>query len=522
MASTTIPEKFLPVLTEKKTLAHLATVMPDGTPQVTPVWFFYADGKFQREHRARSHQGPQHGEERGRRAVHRRPGQPLRAHRRSREDRPRPPRMAPTRTSTRWPRSTWARTSTPSGNLARCACSTRSSPPPSTRWAERVRVPHLDLSAPLSDEAALAIADAGPTGELAAAIRAAACGVRDALFGRVVTYSPKVFLPLTNLCRNHCDYCSFRRSPGEAGEWTMTPAEIEQQLAARAGARLRRGALLPRRQAGEGLLGVSPHAGDTGPGEHRRVPALGRIEGPRARALAPHERGALDRRGHDAPERSERQPGADARVLEPAPLRARDAAPSRARQAARPAPGDDRRGRAAAHSLHDRHPRRHRRDAARAGGEPARDPQRAPPARARPRGHRAELPRRARRTHDSRPRARRRRSDARRGHGAPHPGRRRLPPGAPQPEPRVGRGAARVGAQRLRRHLARHARLHQPAPPLAAPRRAGPGCARAGFALRPRASIYDRFVERAGFLDPRLLAPTRDVQARLSAQGGPS
>jgi PPOX class probable F420-dependent enzyme len=47
MASTTIPEKFLPVLTEKKTLAHLATVMPDGTPQVTPVWFFYANGKFQ-------------------------------------------------------------------------------------------------------------------------------------------------------------------------------------------------------------------------------------------------------------------------------------------------------------------------------------------------------------------------------------------------------------------------------------------------------------------------------------------
>ncbi len=46
MASTTIPEKFLPVLTEKKTLAHLATLMPDGSPQVTPVWFFYQGGKF--------------------------------------------------------------------------------------------------------------------------------------------------------------------------------------------------------------------------------------------------------------------------------------------------------------------------------------------------------------------------------------------------------------------------------------------------------------------------------------------
>jgi PPOX class probable F420-dependent enzyme len=46
MASTTIPEKFLPVLTEKKALAHLATLMPDGSPQVTPVWFLYEKGKF--------------------------------------------------------------------------------------------------------------------------------------------------------------------------------------------------------------------------------------------------------------------------------------------------------------------------------------------------------------------------------------------------------------------------------------------------------------------------------------------
>ena len=46
MANTTIPEKFLPILTEKKAFAQLATVMPDGSPQVTPVWFFYRNGKF--------------------------------------------------------------------------------------------------------------------------------------------------------------------------------------------------------------------------------------------------------------------------------------------------------------------------------------------------------------------------------------------------------------------------------------------------------------------------------------------
>jgi FO synthase len=80
---------------------------------------------------------------------------------------------------------------------------------------------------PLSDEDALALADAEvPAAELAAAASAA----RDRAFGRALTYSPKVFLPLTNLCRNRCDYCSFRRSPGDEGEWTMRPAEVDAWL----------------------------------------------------------------------------------------------------------------------------------------------------------------------------------------------------------------------------------------------------------------------------------------------------
>ena len=41
MASSTIPEKFLDLLTTKKPLASIATIMSDGTPQVTPVWFDY-------------------------------------------------------------------------------------------------------------------------------------------------------------------------------------------------------------------------------------------------------------------------------------------------------------------------------------------------------------------------------------------------------------------------------------------------------------------------------------------------
>ncbi|HVH74732.1 MAG TPA: PPOX class F420-dependent oxidoreductase [Stellaceae bacterium] len=39
-----IPEQFLDLFTRKKAFANLATVMPDGTPQVTPVWFDLKDG----------------------------------------------------------------------------------------------------------------------------------------------------------------------------------------------------------------------------------------------------------------------------------------------------------------------------------------------------------------------------------------------------------------------------------------------------------------------------------------------
>lgn len=41
-----IPEEFLDLF-EKKAFAHLATIMPDGSPQVTPVWCDY-DGEYVR------------------------------------------------------------------------------------------------------------------------------------------------------------------------------------------------------------------------------------------------------------------------------------------------------------------------------------------------------------------------------------------------------------------------------------------------------------------------------------------
>jgi len=41
-----------------------------------------------------------------------------------------------------------------------------------------------------------------------------------------ITYSRKVFIPLTNVCRDYCGYCTFRRDPGEPGAHTMTPDEV--------------------------------------------------------------------------------------------------------------------------------------------------------------------------------------------------------------------------------------------------------------------------------------------------------
>jgi len=41
---TEIPANYIDLLTEKKALANLATIQPDGSPQVTPVWFDYTNG----------------------------------------------------------------------------------------------------------------------------------------------------------------------------------------------------------------------------------------------------------------------------------------------------------------------------------------------------------------------------------------------------------------------------------------------------------------------------------------------
>src|SRR4029453_13198614 len=63
---------------------------------------------------------------------------------------------------------------------------------------------------------------------------AEARSLRDEWHGRVVTYSPKVFIPLTKLCRDVCHYCTFARPPRRGERAYMTEDEV--LAIARAGA----------------------------------------------------------------------------------------------------------------------------------------------------------------------------------------------------------------------------------------------------------------------------------------------
>lgn len=53
-----------------------------------------------------------------------------------------------------------------------------------------------------------------------------AAETRDRGKGKVVTFSPKVFIPLTRLCRDFCGYCTFRQDPQSAQSLYLTPEEV--------------------------------------------------------------------------------------------------------------------------------------------------------------------------------------------------------------------------------------------------------------------------------------------------------
>ncbi len=77
-------------------------------------------------------------------------------------------------------------------------------------------------SSPLSDSAALDLAYREDT----AALLSEAAAMRDIGHGNIVTYSRKVFIPLTQLCRDVCHYCTFAQTPRHIPQAYLPKPEV--------------------------------------------------------------------------------------------------------------------------------------------------------------------------------------------------------------------------------------------------------------------------------------------------------
>ena len=105
---------------------------------------------------------------------------------------------------------------------------------PESRRGGSSALANARAGAPIPREAALQLIRCDD--ETLPELMAAASAAKERFKPGVITYSRKVFLPLTNLCRDYCGYCTFRRDPSEPGAHTMTPGEV--LAVARAGEKL--------------------------------------------------------------------------------------------------------------------------------------------------------------------------------------------------------------------------------------------------------------------------------------------
>ncbi len=80
----------------------------------------------------------------------------------------------------------------------------------------------LRTNAPVDRATAIEVLQAAPLDELLSA----ATTLRAKGKGNTITFSKKVFIPLTTLCRDYCGYCTFRKDPGQPGAHFMTPDEV--------------------------------------------------------------------------------------------------------------------------------------------------------------------------------------------------------------------------------------------------------------------------------------------------------
>jgi 2-iminoacetate synthase ThiH len=55
-----------------------------------------------------------------------------------------------------------------------------------------------------------------------------AAAIRDEAHDDIVSFSPKVFLPITKLCRDTCGYCTFAQPPRQGQRTFMLPHEVLQ------------------------------------------------------------------------------------------------------------------------------------------------------------------------------------------------------------------------------------------------------------------------------------------------------
>jgi 7,8-didemethyl-8-hydroxy-5-deazariboflavin synthase CofG subunit len=105
---------------------------------------------------------------------------------------------------------------------------------PAVRESCRAMLAEAGADQPISRPCALALM--GCPDDYLPALLAAARAAKERFKPGVITYSRKVFLPLTNLCRDYCGYCTFRRDWADPGAHTMTPEEV--LAVARAGEKL--------------------------------------------------------------------------------------------------------------------------------------------------------------------------------------------------------------------------------------------------------------------------------------------
>lgn len=133
-----IPEAYLDLF-DKPAFGHLATLMKDGSPQVTPVWVDY-DGRYVRFNSALGRVKDRNVRRDPRVAISiQDPANPYR-YLRYAAGSSQSPRKALTTTSTGWPQNTSVRRNTPTDRLTTCGCSTRSNHKVSTRWGKLGRM----------------------------------------------------------------------------------------------------------------------------------------------------------------------------------------------------------------------------------------------------------------------------------------------------------------------------------------------------------------------------------------------